>query len=935
MYSTSIYLDEKYCAPRNQIRHWRKKGKSWEFLKCGCGKDLESFIADCNDFYDWDITTEEWTQLIITLKDIEDNSYVGFVGDPKVQLKPISEDDGSAWQKYKHVLVEKAFSAVSIDNIERASQKVASQLKLETDQKQPIRGMVVGNVQSGKTANMAGVISMAEDFGFNFFIVLSGTIDNLRKQTQDRLVSDLNSANSNLNFKALPPLSGKTESGFRLQDLNLNDGDKDRYLYVCLKNTTRLKDLLVWLNQDKAKKQKLKIVLLDDEADQAGVNTANMDRNLISKINRQIKAVVFGQNYEFIDSTPYCSMNYIGYTATPYANFLNEANDASLYPCNFILTLNSPEEYIGPQQIFGLEDVNIGLPIVNVIKDDEVEEVNNMACLVHNIPSALKESIHWFICTVACFRYWKLGKPVSMLIHTSQIVAKHDYMAKIIADYVGNLAKSNYIPLLEDTYRKQKKKLNIERFREEMPDFPKEQKINNYPEFNNLIPFLKEVVDIGTQHILLDEEETKFEYGLGLHLCVDNYKNNRILDENMVLRLIYPDRERDNDIIKKSPAFIVVGGATLSRGLTLEGLTTSYFLRSTVLADALMQMGRWFGFRKKYELLPRLWFSNRTIEQFKFLTVLDTDLREELHNMESLGQSPKEYAPRLDTFPGFKLLQATSKNKRQKAYEIEQDFSNKKGQTTKFYGDDETIIANYNHSRAFINKLGPLDKSKILSLNNYYSKRNKSVPNLWFDVPYQDVIELLGKLKYPHQSALIIDKDETMKWFKNQHENGYLENFHVLLASNVEGGDILSFDNNIEIHMPTRRQLKEPKGCDIDLKVISYPNDRLLDIDMSRLDNNQIDEIVNSKNLNNVGKRIKYGLANTPLLILYFINKDSGKNEPDTEDRISLNLVEHLVGYYIYIPYGNNGAKKKTYNCNKMVVELDFLRSDVEDEDAN
>lgn len=935
MDSTSIFLEEKYRAPRSQILQWRKKDKDWDYIKNGCGKGLEAFITDCNDFNDWDITADEWVKLVSILKDIEENSYVGFIGDPKVPLKPISDDDGSAWQKYKHVLIEKKFSAVSIDNIQRASQKVASQLKLDTEQKQPVRGMVVGNVQSGKTANMAGVISMAEDFGFNLFIVLSGTIDNLRKQTQDRLVSDLNSANSNLNFKALPPLSGKTESGFRLQDLNLNEGDRDRYLYVCLKNTSRLKDLLVWLNQDKSKKQKLRIVLLDDEADQAGVNTASMDRNLISKINRQIKAVVFGQNYEFIDSTPYQSMNYIGYTATPYANFLNEANDASLYPCNFILTLNSPEEYIGPQQIFGLDDVNAGLPIINVIEEDEIEEVDNMTCDVSNMPSALKEAIHWFICTVACFRYWKIGKPVSMLVHTSQIVAKHDFMASVIDDYIEKLSKSNYLLLLKETFNEQKKKLNIERFREEMPDFPQEQEIKEYPKFEELVPYIDEVVGIGTQHILLDEEETKFEYGLGLHLCVDNCKNNRILDENMVLRLIYPDKERDAEIIKKSPAFIVVGGATLSRGLTLEGLTTSYFLRSTVLADALMQMGRWFGFRKKYELLPRLWLSDRVIEQFKFLTVLDTDLREELHNMESLGLSPKEYAPRLDTFPSFKLLQATSKNKRQRAYEIEQDFSNKKGQTTKFFGDNDVIISNYNYSREFINKLGPINKEAVMSLNNYYSRNNKNIPNLWFNVPYEDVIELLDNLKYPSQSALIVDKDETMKWFKNQHENGYLENFHVLLASNVEGGEILSFDNNVSIHMPTRRQLKEPKGCDIDLKIVSYPNDRLLDIDMSKLDKHQIDEIINSRNLSNVEKRIKYGLANTPLLILYFINKESGKDEPDTEDRTRLNLVQHLVGYYIYIPYGNNGAKKKTFDCNKMVVELDFLRSDVEDEDAN
>ena len=934
MENSSVFLHEKYSAPRAQILQWRKKGKDWDSIRYGFEKGLKNFLVECNDFYDWEITEDEWIKLVSVLEEIEGSSYVGFIGDPRSPLKPIPLDDGSAWQNYKKVLIEKNFSAISIDNIERASQKVISQLSIDTDQKQPVRGMVVGNVQSGKTANMAGVISMAEDFGFNLFIVLSGTIDSLRKQTQDRLISDLNSANCNLNFKALPSLSAKTEAGFRLQDLNLNEGDKDRYLYVCLKNTTRLKDLLVWLNQDKYKKQQLKIVLLDDEADQAGVNTANMDKNLVSKINKQIKAIVFGQNYEFIDSTPYKAMNYIGYTATPYANFLNEATDASLYPCNFILTLNSPEEYIGPQQIFGLDDVNAGLPIVNEIVDDEVKDVGAISYDPANMPFGLKSAIHWFICTVACFRFWKLEKPVTMLIHTSQVVAKHELMAKTIDEYITHLASLDYLQMLEETYIDQKTKLNIEKFKEEMPDFPNDQQINEYPEFKDLVPYINQVVSIGTQHILLDEDETKFEYGEGLHLCIDNCKNNHILDENMVLRLIYPDKKIDAEIIKKSPAFIVVGGATLSRGLTLEGLTTSYFLRSTVLADALMQMGRWFGFRKNYELLPRLWLSGRTIEQFKFLTVLDTDLREEIHNMESLRLSPKEYGPRLDTFPSFKYLQATSKNKRQSSYEIEQDFANKKGQTTKFFGDNETIIKNFKFAKEFVDNLGPINKEKIMSLNNYYIT-DRNVPNIWFNVPYENVIELLGNLKYPEQSALISDKNETMKWFKKQFDNGYLTNFNVILASNINGGEVLSFGNGITIHLPTRRQVKNPKNCDIDLKVISYPNDRLLDINMTNLEQYQIEEIINSKTLKNVEKRIKYGLANTPLLILYFVDKQSGKGLPDTDDRKCLDLVEHLVGYYVYIPYGNNGAKKKNFDCNKLVVKLDFLRSDFEDEDAD
>jgi hypothetical protein len=317
-----------------------------------------------------------------------------------------------------------------------------------------------------------------------------------------------------------------------------------------------------------------------------------------------------------------------------------------------------------------------------------------------------------------------------------------------------------------------------------MPDFPDNQTIKNYPLFESIEPYIREMIEAGVQHILLNEEESKFEYSKGIHLCVDNCRNN-FVHENMVLRLIYPDKSKDKEIIKHSPAFIVIGGSTLSRGLTLEGLTTSYFIRTTMLADALMQMGRWFGFRRGYELLPRLWLSERVCNQFKFLTVLDSDLREELRNMESLGMSPKEYAPRLDSFPNFAMIKATSKQKMQKSIEIDRDFSNKKGQITKFINDDRIIENNYEKAVAYINSLGPVDRSRILSLENESAKGEKTY--IWFNRPYEEVVDLLFSLNYPSQQTLLGNKEESMKWFRNQVSNKYLNNFTVLVSSNETG----------------------------------------------------------------------------------------------------------------------------------------------------
>lgn len=930
-------LDFRLKVPKNTIENFRNKGKSWDDILLGCKgseEGLAAFIDNACEDHDWEITVDEWKELVKILCYLEQNSFTGFIGNPKKTILHIPDNESSSWFKYKQKLISKEFSALSINNIETASNKVVSQLELKTDQMHPVRGMVVGNVQSGKTANMAGVISLAEDYGYNFFIVLSGTIDNLRKQTEERLISDLDNTNSNFNLISLRNLSAKSPFNERLQDLSLDEGSNKRYLYVCLKNTGRLKDLLIWLNSDKTKKSQLKIIILDDEADQAGVNTANMNKELVSKINKQIKALVFGQNHQFSISSPYKCSNYIGYTATPYANFLNEANDDSLYPTNFIMTLNSPEEYIGPQQIFGIDDVNEGLPIVNTINDEECELIKTeIPASYLNIPKELKNSIYWFMCTVACFRYWKLNKPVSMLVHTSQKVPNHQQMANLIEGFLNHLSSFDCMKEIENVWNTQIAKLSPERFVEELPDFPDITKINNYPDFKLIEPIIKKLINYGSNHISLNEEETKFEYRKGIHLCIDNCYNNKI-EENIVMRLIYPDKN-DKKVLSMCPAFIVVGGATLSRGLTLEGLTTSYFLRATILGDTLMQMGRWFGYRKGYELLSRLWLSEGAIKQFERLTLLDFDLREELHNMETLNISPKEYGPRLDSFPEFKALKVTAKNKMQKSYEIVQDFANKKGQTTLFFGDSQIIESNYNKVVEYIDSLGPVDKDKIKLLKNPYTNDDSLI---WFNKPYQHVFELLKNLKFPNQKATFGDYDETIKWFKEQKENNYLNNFNIVVSSNTKGSETTLNLKHVTINLPSRRKLRNLNDTDnsINLKILTTPIDRLLDLDMSSFDDETRDNILNSNKMTSIEKRIKFGSLNTPLLILYLVDKDSGKSKEDTVDRIALNLNCHLAGYFIYIPYGNNGEAKSNISKNKLTVQLDFEeKGDLEDETSD
>ena len=130
------------------------------------------------------------------------------------------------------------------------------------------------------------------------------------------------------------------------------------------------------------------------------------------------------------------------------------------------------------------------------------------------------------------------------------------------------------------------------------------------------------------------------------------------------MRLAYPEKSSGLDF---STAFIVIGGATLSRGLTIEGLISTYFLRSTKQADTLMQMGRWFGYRRGYELLQRIWLTENAVRQFEFLADMDSELRENIYRMELFNKKPKDYAVVIKQSPAVNLIRITSENRMQSA----------------------------------------------------------------------------------------------------------------------------------------------------------------------------------------------------------------------------------------------------------------------------
>ena len=292
------------------------------------------------------------------------------IGENKAKIQT-PEDAGSSWKIYENKLVENQWTAESINDLRESSKLIVSYLSPDIKSNGTTKGLVIGNVQSGKTANMAGVISLAADYGYNFFIVLSGTIENLRKQTSNRLFNDLNGS-GNLNWQIVerPSVRNSTAQD-NISNFLLSENDRSRYLTVCLKNKARLEQLKRWLFSDANKAKQLKILIIDDEADQASVNTNDIELGERTAINRLITELVNSQKVK--------AMNYIAYTATPYANILNETSLDSLYPKDFIVVLPQSPDYIGPSEIFGnIEPEEYPrIDIVKEISTEEAEQIRN------------------------------------------------------------------------------------------------------------------------------------------------------------------------------------------------------------------------------------------------------------------------------------------------------------------------------------------------------------------------------------------------------------------------------------------------------------------------------------------------------------------------------------------------------------------------------
>lgn len=696
------------------------------------------------------------------------------------------------WIRYvTYMEQDKGMPPQVIDSLDKLSRSVLEKIE---DPKRPgawdRRGMVVGQVQSGKTANYIGLICKAVDAGYKLVIVLAGVHNSLRSQTQLRLDEGFRGQDSNLDRVYKQEIAkigaGKHYVGADLPvhslTTNHEAGDfkksntksvatyigSDPVLLVIKKNGGVLRNLLKWVQATKGIKDEsghwkikdLPLLVIDDEADHASVNTNELVRDPDTGIilEDQRVSVINGLVRELLNT--FEKSAYVGYTATPFANIFiypHQKNDKDkfgddLFPRSFIINLPAPSNYLGPVQVFGLEEypeANLkakeALPITRTVHDSEgmLPFSHKKDLAPTSMPDSLKQALRAFILTCAARSARGQEK-----VHNSMLVHVTRFTAVQLAVY--EMVKKELVSL-------QHRLLTGDGDRT--------------PSLRDELKELWESDFVPTSACVAAQVDDKWMRSLTWKE-VDAWLTNASSKIEMKLinglakdALEYYERPGGISVI-------AIGGDKLSRGLTLEGLSVSYYLRSTKMYDTLMQMGRWFGYRPGYTDLCRLYTTAELLGWYRHITVASEELRQDFDRMARLKATPEEYGLRVQTHPGGMLV--TAVNKMRHGTKMRVSFDLKLIESTVFSKESETIHHNINAAATFFETLGSQGLTFI----------SKGSDTIWQDLPGAMIADFLGSLQAHPQS--LAQPDKLRDYILKKLPHNELTHWMVVLSGNKQ-----------------------------------------------------------------------------------------------------------------------------------------------------
>ncbi|MDF2523776.1 MAG: hypothetical protein K0R31_1417 [Clostridiales bacterium] len=822
-----------------------------------------------------------------------------------------SELDFFFWNRYKKYLEEaKHWNPRVTASLDKVSDEIVDLLgDPKSNESFQRRGLVLGDVQSGKTANYTAISNKAADTGYKIIIILAGMMENLRKQTQERLDAEFSGRkseyyldpNAEQEIKNTPVGVGRygtqkriasftsVTKDFDIGVLRSNDlalqNVGDPVVLVVKKNKRILNNLIKWLTSNNTDpsigKIMIPMLLIDDEADNASVNTKSEEENPAA-INTCIRQLL----------NSFYQASYLGITATPFANiFINPETEDDmigddLFPRDFIYSLSAPTNYIGADKIFGAE-----ASFSSVLEPLYVGEMDlffpfkhKKDLIVDALPPSLYESMTYFLLANA-IRDLRGDNTEhrSMMVHVSRFTDVQNQIMELINEWLIQIRSDlkNYSQLPAE----------------------KAEKIKN-------INYMKKVWE---KHQLSAISGVSWDTILQkyLYIAVAPIDVRAVNQKTGATSLDYFNHKDDGLRV------IAVGGNSLSRGLTLEGLCVSYFYRKSQMYDTLLQMGRWFGYRPNYEDLFKIWIAKEVIDWYGYITEAANELKIEIAKMKAANQTPMDFGLKVRQDPNS--LIATARNKMRAATPVSRPVtvSGKLLETPRLKADRDILNANEYVFREFVDRIssiGTIDASQ----KQYY----------WRGVPKDAIARLLLDFE-SHPWHLAFQGRALSEYIDNIMGN---ESWDVALITDGEGKpytDGLKYGNEVLNIKATekRKVIADDKMIRISGTKVKVGSGGCARVGLAdeeiRIAKQRFKEQFGDKNMPDSAYLIK---ERSPLLMLHIIEVDLDEKESSNH-----NVPPFLFALGVGFPDSGLGTKTANYVVN-MVELRNWIDLD-EDED--
>lgn len=831
-------------------------------------------------------------------------------GHEKWFLSKKGQLDMKYWERYrKYLLADQGFSTQVVNTMDDILDTLTDLLgDPSRDISFKRRGLIIGDVQSGKTSNYTGLICKAVDSGYKVVVLLTGTIEKLRQQTQQRIDEGFVGSDSSAMMKKKedglivgvgkydssirPMVLTSTADDFKAQNAkNLNFDLRNingPVIFVVKKNSAVLKRLNKWLstyNQNGTNPINHSLLVIDDEADNASVNTKADPEETPTAINRNIRELL----------AMFTKSSYVGFTATPFANiFIDPENENDMYaedlfPKDYIYSLNAPSNYTGARNIFG-ENADAEYMLVEI--NDDVEDPTSIAAIIpltHKqtlhitaLPEDLKAAIATFMLanTIEDLRGFK-NNHRSMLINVSRFTIVQNQVATMVNEYLKNMqaACRNYAAL---DVKKAIKDPYICKLKETYEDIYKNAE------------FEWDVVQRQLHSACAGIKVQEFNKNTGQNFNYDDYKDG--------IRVI------------------AVGGMSLSRGLTLEGLVTSYFYRNSKMYDTLMQMGRWFGYRKGYADICRVFMSSESIAWYRYISEATDELREEVKRYEDTGLTPRDFGLRVRSDITALLVTARNKMRSAESRQCIISLSGEVIETPDIYADVKKNLENEKRVRDFV---------KELEDNGYNHTKIDMQQNRaryeFRDIPSRIVVDFLRDIDVSPKNAQF--NTSTITNFIEEYRGNELKKWDIVFATGKSNTKI-DLGYNIEFNYSTRIFTVENDGKILKMNGPKHRIGASTDGKFG-LTEEQLKELEILKEDKEFSQRDYFTkIKRKPLLTIYFVELKKRKGEETKEEilnKVKAYSGKPVVGFGIGIPkLSDQETKYAKYMLNKVAIQQIF-----------